>query len=203
MTSPSVMYMTPIHLWSTLVSHSRQRYGTQPFTTMVTRIARMTTRTTAMLYSGRGWSNGIAAQVSFPSMSISRLTQQRTAGAGDACLSGTRHRLVDDVLEQLRRHRAIGSRRHGRARLCQFGEGGTVESRSGAAHLLDPCVEIAGRHRFDDKPHLGKAVAAEVGRKAGVLARLVGEEVEMGGHAAHRVDLAAELRHEERIHHRR
>ena len=99
--------------------------------------------------------------------------------------------------------RAIGRRRHGLARLCQFGVAGIVERRPGAAHLRDPGVEIAGRHRFGDEPHLGKAVAAEICREAGKFARLVREQVEVGGHAAHRVDLAAELRHEERIHHRR
>src|SRR5262245_10460031 len=201
MTRPSTRYMTPMRLWSTLVSHSRQRYGHQPLMVMSARMARMTRPTTAPLSSGSGSLNGIASQVSLPSMSTSRLMQRRTRGPADARLSGTRHRPVDDALEQLRLHRAIGCRRHGLARLCQLGVAGIVECRSAAAHLLDPGVEIAGRHRLDDEPHLGKAVAAEICRKAGILARLVGEKVEMSDHAAHRVDLTAELRHEERIHH--
>src|SRR5215813_14139941 len=149
-------------------------------------------RTTAMLIRGSGSLNGIASQVSFPSMSISRMTHCRI-----------RRRLVDDALEQLGFDRAIGGGPYVLARLCQFRVAGIIEAGSGAARLLEPGVEIAGGHRLDDKPHPGKTVAAEICRKAGILARLVGEKVEMSDHAAHRVDLTAELRHEERIHHRR
>src|SRR5262249_1857042 len=198
-TRPRTTYMTPIRLWSTLVSHSRHRYGHQPFTVTVTRMARMTMPTTAPLSSGSGSLNGIASQLSFPSMSTSRLTRRRTG----ARLSGTRQRLIDDPFEQLRLNGAIGCGRHGFARLRQLGVAGISAAGSAAAHLLEPRVEIAGRNRLDDEPHLGKAVAAEVCRKAGKLTRLVREQVEMRGHAAHRVDLAAELRHEERIHDRR
>src|SRR5262245_42254426 len=182
MTSPSTRYMTPMRLWSTLVSHSRQRYGHQPLMVMTTRMARMTMPTSAPLSSGSGSLKGIASQVSLPSMSTSRLMQRRTRGPADARLCGTRHRPVDDALEQLRFHRAIGCRRHGLARLCQLGVAGLVEGGSGAAHLLDPSVEIAGRHRLDDEPHLGKAVATEIRREAGILARLVREQVEVRDH---------------------
>src|SRR5262245_57949089 len=197
MTRPSATYMTPMRLWSTLVSHSRHRYGHQPFTVTVTRIARMTRPTTAPLSSGSGSLNGIASQVSLPSMSTSRGTHCRISGFR------TRRRLVEDALEQLRFDRAIGYGRHGPARLCQLGVAGMVEGGSGAARVLKPGVEIASRHRLDDEPHVRKTVAAKHCRKAGIFARLVGEEVEMSDHAAHRVDLAAKLRHEERIHHRR
>src|SRR5262249_44382744 len=195
MTKPRARYMTPMRLWSTLVSHSRHRYGHQPFTVTVTRMARMTMPTPAPLSSGSGSLNGIAAQLSFPSMSASRLTQWR--------LSGTRHRLVDDALEQLRFNRAIRRGRHGLARLRQLRVASLVEGRPAASHLLQPSVEIAGRHRPDHESHLGKTVAAEICRKARILAGRVREKVEARGHAAHRVNLAAELRHEERIHHRR
>src|SRR5215471_13592141 len=197
MTRPSATYMTPMRLWSTLVSHSRHRYGHQPFTVTVTRIARMARPTTAPLSSGSGSLNGIASQVSLPSMSISRVTHCRSSGFR------TRRRLVEDALEQLGFDRAIGCGWYGFARLGQLSVTGIVESGSGAAHLFEPNVEIAGRHRLDYKPHVGKTVAAEHRREAGILARLVGKKVEMCDHAAHRVDLAAELRHEERIHHRR
>src|ERR1700758_5503736 len=123
----------------------------------VTRMARMTMPTTAPLSSGSGSLNGIAAQVNLPSMSTSCLTQRRTPVRADAGLFGTRHRRIEDALEQLRLHRAIGRGRHGFARLCQLGVAGNVEGGSGAAHLLEPSVEIAGRHRLDDEPHLGKA----------------------------------------------
>src|SRR5262249_1038690 len=191
MTRPRVMYMTPMRLWSTLVSHSRHRYGHQPFTVTVTRMARMTTPTTAPLSSGSGSLKGIASQLSFPSMSASRLAPRRT-----------RHSLIDNPFDQLRLNWPLGCGRHGFARLRQLGVAGIVEGGSAASHLLEPRVEIGGRHRLDDEPHLGKAVAAEVCRQAGKLTRLVRKQVEMRGHAAHRVDLAAGLRHEERIHQR-
>jgi hypothetical protein len=47
------------------------------------------------------------------------------------------------------------------------------------AKSLKLSVESAGRHRLDDEPHLGKAVAAEICRRAGILARLVCEKVEV------------------------
>src|SRR5262249_48086137 len=108
--------------------------------------------------------------------------------------AGTRHRLLDNMVEQLGLYRTIGFRWHRFARFCQLGIGGKIERRSRAADLSDPAVEITGLHRLGDEAHFGKAVAAEHGRKARKFARLVGEQVEVGGHAAHRVDLAAELR---------
>src|SRR5262249_34207881 len=153
--------------------------------------ARITMRTTAMLTRGSGSLNGIASQLSLPSMSTSRVMYRRSRPA-DTHVSGAR-RLVEDALEHFPFHRAIGCGRHGLARLCQLSPAGIVESRSGAARLLDPSVEIASGHRFGDEPHVGKAVAAEICRKAGIFARVVGEKVEMRDHAAHRVDLAAEL----------
>src|SRR4029077_11573276 len=145
--------------------------------------------------------NGIAAQVSLPSMSTSRLIHWRTPGAATRRVSGARRRLVEDALEQLGFHRAIGCSRYVLARFCQFSVAGIIEAGSGAACLREPSVEIGGGHRLDDEPHPGKAVAAEICRKARILARLIREEVEVCDHAAHRVDLAAELRHEKRIHH--
>src|SRR6516162_10003305 len=201
MTRPSATYITPMRLWSTLVSHSRHRYGHQPFTVTVTRIARMTTPTTAPLSSGSGSLKGIAAQVSFPSMSTSRVMYWRSRPA-DTRVSGAGRRLVEDALEQLRFDRAKGGRRYVLARLCQFGVAGIVESRPSAANLLEPSVEIGSGHRFGDEPHVRKTIAAEICRKTRILARVVGEKVQMRDHAAHRVDLAAELRHEERVHHR-
>src|SRR6516164_8467255 len=177
MIRPRVMYMTPMRLWSTLVSHSRHKYGHQPFTVTVTRMARMTMPTTAPLSSGSGSLNGIAAQLSFPSMSTSRLAPRRTPVRTDARFFGACHRLVDDALEQVRFYRAIGCRRHGLARLCQLGVASIVEGGSCATHMLEPRIEIAGRYRLGDEPHVGKAVAAEHCRNPGILARSVSEEV--------------------------
>src|SRR6516165_3446067 len=203
MTRPRVTYITPMRLWSTLVSHSRHRYGHQPFTVTSPSTARMTMSTTAMLMRGSGSLNGIASQLSLPSMSTSSLTRWWTPCAPDSRVSGARHRLIEDALKQLRLNRAIGCWWYVLTRLCQLGVAGIVEAGSGAARLLEPSVEIAGRHRLGDESHVRKTVAAEHCRKAWIFARLVGEKVEMRDHAAHRVDLTAELRHEERIHHRR
>src|SRR5579863_4724685 len=168
---------------------------------MIPSTARMTMATTAALIIGSGSSNGIAAQLSLPNISTSGW-RRRIPSRANTGLSGARRRLVDDALEQLGRDRAIGRRRHGLARLCQSGVAGIVERGSRASRRRDPTVEIADGHRLDDEPHLGKPVAAEICRKAGILARPVRQQVEMGGHPPHRVDLAAELRHEEGIHHR-
>src|SRR5277367_2571942 len=129
---------------------------------MIPSTARMTIPTTPIAYSGRGWSNGIAAQFSLPSISTPCLWRRRAPGRTNACLFGTCHRLLDDAVEQLGLDRAVGRRRHGYARLCQFGVGGIVERGPGAAHFCNPGVEIAGRHRLGNEPHVGKAVAAEI-----------------------------------------
>src|SRR6202030_1976118 len=104
--------------------------------------ARMTMRTTAMLMIGSGSLNGIASQLSLPSMSTSCLTQRWTPGPGGAHLSGTHDRLIDDALKQVRIHRTIGCWRDGLARLCQLGVAGIIERRSGGSCLLEPNVEI-------------------------------------------------------------
>src|SRR6266566_3690149 len=132
MISPRAKYMTPMRLWSTLVSHSRHRYGHHPFTVTRPSTARMTIPTSPMAYSGRGWSNGIAAQLNLPSISASRLPRRRTPGRAGGPF-GARGRPLDDVLEELRLDRAIGRRRHRFARLGQLGVAGIVERRPGAA----------------------------------------------------------------------
>src|SRR5262249_47929486 len=137
-------------------------------------------RTTAMLIRGSGSLNGIASQVSFPSMSISRMTHCRI-----------RRRLVDDALEQLGFDRAIGGGPYVLARLCQFRVAGIIEAGSGAARLLEPGVEIAGGHPLDDKPHPGKTVAPRICPKAGQLALPAGEDVNLRGHADPHVHLSA------------
>jgi hypothetical protein len=55
-----------------------------------------------MLMIGSGSLNGIASQLSLPSMSTSCLTQRWTPGPGGAHLSGTHDRLIDDALKQVR-----------------------------------------------------------------------------------------------------
>src|SRR5690348_1307447 len=123
--------------------------------------ARMTMTTTAPLNIGSGSLNGIAAQVSLPSMSISRLLHRWAPGRGSARLVGTRGRLVDDALEQVGLDRAIGHRWHGFARLGQCAIDGGIERRAGAARFFHPRIEIARRHRFGHKPHARKARSEE------------------------------------------
>src|ERR1700746_2221942 len=99
--------------------------------------ARMMRTTTPMAYSGRGWSNGMAAQVRLPSISTSYLPRRRTPGRTGGPF-GFPRRLLDDAVEQLGLDRAVGRRRHGYAGLCQCGVGGIVERGAGAARLRDP-----------------------------------------------------------------
>src|SRR6266481_4120708 len=101
----------------------------------------MTMTTTAAANSGIGSLNGIAAQLSLPSISASRLRCRRTPGLAGARLFGAQRRLVDDALEELRVDRAIGPRRHGLARLRQIGVAGIVERRPGGARRRHPTVE--------------------------------------------------------------
>jgi hypothetical protein len=67
-TSASRQYMTPMRLWSTLVIHSRHRYGRWPRNTIQPSTAIMPTTTTPEAISGIGWSSGSAAQVSLPNI---------------------------------------------------------------------------------------------------------------------------------------
>src|SRR5215472_9897326 len=202
MTRPSSTYIAPRRLWSTLVTHSRHRYGNHPLTATITSTARITAITTAMLISGSGSSNGIAAQLSRPSMSASRRCR-RTPGRAGNSLVGASRRHPDDMLEKIRRYRAIGRRRHGLARLCQLRIGRIVKRGPGAAHTPEPSIEIARRHRLRDELHVWKTVTAEHRGKTGIGARFVRQQVQMSRHAAHRVDLAAKLRDEKRVHDRR
>src|SRR5579863_621879 len=109
---------------------------------MIASTARTTMATTAPLISGSGSLNGIAAQVSLPSISASRVRRPRR-GRADARLCAARYRLVEDAVEQLGIDRAIGRRRHGLAGLCQGGVAGIVERCPRAARARHPGVEIA------------------------------------------------------------
>ena len=62
-------------------------------------------------------------------------------------------------------------------------------------------ANCSGRHRVHVEMHVGEAVAAEVARQAVERAGRVGLQVQLRRHAVHRVDHAAELRDEERVHH--
>ena len=53
-TNPRMKYITPIRLWSTLVIHSLQRVGSQPFATMIATTTTMVTMTEAAAAKGIG-----------------------------------------------------------------------------------------------------------------------------------------------------
>src|SRR5215467_7300231 len=121
----------------------------------------MTRPTTPMAYNGSGWSNGIAAQLSLPSISTSSLLRRGTPSGAGGAFRPCRCPPYDAV-EQIGRDRAVGGRWDGLARLRQLRVAGLVERRPGAAHLSHPGVEVASQHRLGDEPHLGKSVAAEI-----------------------------------------
>src|ERR1700737_957871 len=64
----SSVYIPPMRLWSTLVIHSRHKYGRCPFITTQARIARMPSATRPGALIGLGGTKGMAAQVSLPSI---------------------------------------------------------------------------------------------------------------------------------------
>src|SRR5262249_4006237 len=121
----------------------------------------MTMMTTRPVTNAIGWSKGIAAQVSLPSMSASCLLDRPAPGCVGARLAGARDGLVDNVLEEFVLTRAVGGRRHGLARLRQRGIGCLIEHGPGTAHLRDPSLEVRRRHRLGGEPHVGEPVAAE------------------------------------------
>src|SRR5271163_1793609 len=116
-TAASVTYMTPIRLWSTLVIHSRHRYGTQPLSVMKATPPTSTRTTKAPAARGIGWPRGRASQFSFPSMLIPPPNAQLRSGRhdesgvslGDRARSG-RERLIEDPFEQPLRNRLEGER---------------------------------------------------------------------------------------------
>ena len=66
--------------------------------------------------------------------------------------------------------------------------------------VANPLRKLFGRHRIDVEVHVGKAVAAELGRQPAIGSGMVGLQVKARHHSRHGVDLAAELRHEEAVH---
>jgi hypothetical protein len=67
-TSASSVYMMPTLLWSTVVSHSCQSHFHRPMQVMSPSTQAIPTRITEHVTMMIGWSNGIAASVSFPNI---------------------------------------------------------------------------------------------------------------------------------------
>ena len=104
------------------------------------------------------------------------------------------------LVEQIGSHLAIGERRDRLAWLCQIGISLRVEHRAIVARCSHPLRKLLGRHRIDGEAHIGEAVAAELRRQPRVCSRMIGLQLKARHHSRHRVDLAAELRHEEAVH---
>src|SRR5271169_866385 len=223
-TMASRMYMIPIRLWSTLVIHSCQRYGSQPFSVIQARTPMITTPTKAAATSGIGWSNGMAAQLSLPnilmlhplgdvvdrdelggSYVMSHCKQGRIARVGQKGLRARsgRQLLRDDLVEQFRLDRTEGERTYVHALLGQGSVASGIESWGGVARDTNPSGKPFRRHRLHIEMHVRETIATIMARKTEIRAWCVRAQVQLRHHAVHRVDHAAELRDEERIHHAR
>src|SRR5689334_12200837 len=159
---PSSVYITPMRLWSTLVIHSRHRYGTCPATTSQATTARTMMSTPAPAPSGIGWSHGIASQVSFPSISVLRFrfrTNLRRAGFGGRARS-RRDLLRHDRREQARLDRAVREWTDTLARLRERRVAGAIQRGAGAPCARDPGIEFVPWNGAQHEMHGGKAVAA-------------------------------------------
>ena len=94
----------------------------------------------------------------------------------------------------------IVGRRNLDALFGKLGIAAGIERRGRLACGLHPVREILCRDGVDLKIHVGKSVAAEVRGQAMKNPGRVSLQVKPGRHAVHRVDHAAELRDEKRIH---
>src|ERR1700722_11295084 len=199
-TAASVTYMMPICLWSTLVTHSRHRYGIQPLIVMNASTPRTTTMTKAPANSGIGWSKGMAPQVSLPSILFPHSLQGAWIGLRDRPRTW-RQCLIQDLAKQSVRD---GLERERFRHDALFGELDVAFRReliSRGAGLTEPIIKFRRRFRHDLEMHAGKSVAAYLSCKAAKGPRVIGQEIELRRHAVHGVDHAAELGDEEGCHH--
>ena len=98
-TAASVTYMMPIRLWSTLVIHSRHRYGIQPLIVIKASTPITTTMTKAPANRGIGWSKGMAPQVSLPNIYFPIPRTGAWIGLGDRP-GPRRQRLIENLVKQ-------------------------------------------------------------------------------------------------------
>src|SRR6266404_8469553 len=193
-TQASSVYITPIRLWSTLVIHSLQRYGRWPRRTIQASIARIATSTTAPERSGSGWSKGMAAQVSLPSIAGSDIGSFLRTGARRDLLG--RDRLEQLGIVELENQLVLRHRL-----LEQFLVAVGIQRAVALHRSRSPAQKLRLRDDADVEHHIGKTVTTEMRRQALIAADLVGAQFEPRHHPVHGVNHAAELRDEERVHH--
>src|SRR3984957_8998919 len=157
-----------------------------------------TTTKKAPAAKGIGWSNGIAAQVSLPSISVPRARRDADLWPRVGCRGSGRvgHR---QGFEKSRHDVAVCRRRDGAAGLRQFREALGVQLAPAGTRGLDPILETLLVERDRVETHVGEPVAAELRGEAGIGSGSVSEQMQLGRHPGHRVDLAAELRHEKAV----
>src|SRR5215217_2662127 len=200
MTSASSVYMTPMRLWSTLVIHSRQRYGRWPARTTqeITPSRASPTRPDAAI--GIGWSSGTASQLSLPSMSASGARRNGWCRFADLRAGCGRDRLGDDLLEKVGIDVTVSRRGDVQTLLGECNVALVVERGGRVPCISDPAVECLRAHRPHLEVHSRKAVPTELRRESVENPLSVSLKMQLGRHAVHRVDHAAELRDKERVH---
>src|SRR3979409_2561623 len=163
-TIASRMYITPMRLWSTLVIHSRHKYGRCPLMTTQPRMPRMPSATTPEAIIGIGCSRGIASQLSLPSIGGLRL--QRSTF--DARLGSRRRRqfLRDDRCENIRIGQAVNRRCVLHRRLGNLLIALRIKRLLGVRGVLRPFRKLLCRYDVNVEMHVRESVAAELGRQA-------------------------------------
>jgi hypothetical protein len=111
--------------------------------------------------------------------------------------------LQDDLLKQLGIGRAEGKWIRVDALLCQDSVASVIEGWAGAARSINPSGKPIRRHCLHVEMHVRETIATKVARLAEERAWFIRAQVQLRPHAVHRVDHAAELRDEERVHHAR
>src|SRR5271163_4225093 len=106
----------------------------------------MSSPTIAPANSGIGWSNGTAAQVSLPNMSMLRPRGYARIGPPGLRARSRWQHLHGDLLEQFRRGRAIRERCDVHALLREISVARAIERRAGGAGGIDPGSELLRRH---------------------------------------------------------
>src|ERR1700742_2150376 len=118
------------------------------------------TMTTPPATSGIGWLQGIESQVSLPSTLVASCCRVDGLAALRLRARARRQFLRGDVIEQVRRDRAVGIGRHVLARLRQRNVSRRIECRAILMRRGDPLLELLRRQRAHFEFHAGKAATA-------------------------------------------